>query len=420
MEMTEEKKKAIALFRYGIISPIVTRQIDSDEYGRYFRNISQREFEYIDGRMIKLSETTARRWLKKYQSVGFDGLKPNGRSDVGKSRKLDSEVKHLVEYYVKEYPRLPSTQIYSRLIEDGTIKSNDVSLSTITRFVNKLKVNNKTVKGTEKKRYEKEFINEVWYGDTSYGPYIYDNGVKKRVYIIALIDDASRMIVGIGAFFEDNYVNLLKVIKTAVMTYGKPKMFSFDNGANFKSNQMKLLGARLGIAINYCAPRTPTSKAKIERWFRTMKDQWNSLIKPNDYKSLDEINESLHKYVQTYNNRPHKSLDNSSPSNRFFNDPTSIIRLNDVEIERSFLLEIERKVSADCVVVIDDQQFDVDYTYQNKKVQLRYAPDFSKVYIVNKEDNSLTEIKKLNKVQNSAIKRHKVKLVEDYKNESYC
>lgn len=57
----------------------------------------------------------------------------------------------------------------------------------------------------------------------------------------------------------------MKVIKSAVTKYGKLKIFTFDNGVNYKSHQMKLLAAIIDTTINYCTPKIPTSKAKIER-----------------------------------------------------------------------------------------------------------------------------------------------------------
>lgn len=48
------------------------------------------------------------------------------------------------------------------------------------------------------RRYECEHINEVWCEDSSVGPYLKVDGKKQRTYIIALIDDANRMIVGIA------------------------------------------------------------------------------------------------------------------------------------------------------------------------------------------------------------------------------
>ena len=78
------------------------------------------------------------------------------------------------------------------------------------------------------RRYERAHINEVWCGDTSFGPYLKIDGKKKRTYIIALLDDASRYIIGIDIFFNDNFVNLMSVMKTAVTRYGKPTILIFD------------------------------------------------------------------------------------------------------------------------------------------------------------------------------------------------
>lgn len=107
------------------------------------------------------------------------------------------------------------------------------------------------------------------------GPYLKtDDGKKHQVYIITLIDDASRFIVGIDVFFHGNFVNLMSVIKSAVAKYGRPQLFNFDNGRSYKNKQMELLAAQIGSVIHYDQPYSPTQKAKIERWFRTMKDQW--------------------------------------------------------------------------------------------------------------------------------------------------
>ena len=87
-----------------------------------------------------------------------------------------------------------------------------------------------------------------------------------------------------------------------------------------------------------------------------------------------------------------------------------IKRLTDKQIENSFLLEYERRVSADNVVMIDETEYEVDYKYSKQKITLRYSPDLSKIYVVDKDTNELTEIKLLNKHDNSVIKRKKVKL----------
>ena len=260
------------------------------------------------------------------------------------------------------------------------------------------------------KRYEREHINEVWCGDSSVGPYLTIDGKKKRTYIIALIDDASRMIVGIDLFFNDNFINLMSVMKTAVTRYGRPKILNFDNGASYKNKQIDLLAARIGSVIHYNQPYTPTGKAKIERWFRTMKDLWMSQLNMNEFSSINELASSLFKFVNKYNKTIHSSLNGKTPEDRFYEEGCLIKRLSDETIDTSFLLEYERRVSSDNVIVIDETEYEVPYIYSKQKITLRYSADFESVYVVNKDNHELIPIKLLNKHDNSHIKREKVRL----------
>ena len=105
-------------------------------------------------------------------------------------------------------------------------------------------------------------------------------------------------------FYNDNFINLMSVMRSAIAKYGRPKVFNFDNGKSYKNKQMELLAARIGTTLSYCQPYTPTGKAKIERWFRTMKDQWMAALDMRDFHSLEELRGSLHAFVQRYNQSP--------------------------------------------------------------------------------------------------------------------
>ena len=402
--MDNKKAQEIALKRYGSIAPLISGNIDSyKSKSDYFRSVAS---------SIGVHPHTIQRWYSRYLKEGFDGLMPKSRSDQHHYRKLDKDTKDQIIYLLSEYPRLPATMVYQKLLETNTIVAKDVSLSTVNRFVQEYKKSKGFGPLKDMKRYEREHINEVWCGDSSVGPYLKVDGKKQRTYIIALIDDASRMIVGIDIFFNDNFVNLMSVIRGAVIKYGKPKTFNFDNGSNYRSTQMNLLAARIGTVIHYNPARTPTGKAKIERWFRTMKDQWMSQLCMTDYKSLDELRKSLFMFVQEYNQRVHSSLNGKSPMERFFSESTLIIRMNENEIERSFLLEIERKVSNDSVIVINEKEYEVNYKYQGQRLLIRYSPDLKKVYVVDSISKEMEPIELLDKNKNSTMHRQKVKLSE--------
>jgi hypothetical protein len=102
-------------------------------------------------------------------------------------------------------------------------------------------------------------------------------------------------------------------------------------------------------------------------------------------------------------------LNGKTPDERFFSEPDYIRRLTMEEIEKSFLLELDRKVSADCVVSIDSIEYEVDSKYARKHVKLRYSADMREIYLVEAND-VLTPIRVLNKQENAVRKREKVYL----------
>ena len=409
--MKSEKQQEIALMRYGAIAPLVSG-LDENYPSKtaFYTEISNKGIVGPDGRVHHYAPATIEKWYLDYQNHGFDALVPKSRADAGMSRKLDDDLQERIRYFKTNYPRMSAAAIYRQLKTDGSIINGQVSESTICRFVNQLQNELRQTPNRDMRRYERPHINEVWCGDSSVGPRFTDkDGKKHRIYIIALIDDASRFITGVDIFYNDNFVNLMSVMKSAVSKYGRPKVLNFDNGKSYKNRQMELLAARIGITLSYCQPYTPTGKAKIERWFRTLKDQWMAGLDMQDFHSLDELRGSLYSYVQRYNQTPHASLRGMSPQDRFFSEPEQIRRLSADDIGKDFLLEIERRVSADCVIVIDQIEYEVDYRFARQRIRLRYSPDMKDIFVI-ETDGALTPIRLLNKTENALIKREKVHL----------
>ncbi len=267
--MEQEKKQAIALMRYSAISPLITgTQDDFESLSAYFRAVSAKGIKAPDGSLRHYSPTTLEKWYLAYKHSGFDALIPVNRSDCGISRKIDEDLKEQIIYLKHNYPRMSAAAIFKQLQDTGSIRSGQLSESTVCRFINQLALQEKLTSNQDMRRYERPHINEVWCGDSSSGPWLRaSDGNKHRVYVIALIDDASRFILGADVFFNDTFVNLMSVMKSAVSKYGKPKVFNFDNGSAYKNKQMELLAARIGSAINYCKPYTPTQKAYVKTLF---------------------------------------------------------------------------------------------------------------------------------------------------------
>ena len=128
-----------------------------------------------------------------------------------------------------------------------------------------------------------------------------------------------------------------------------------------------------------------------------------------DFHSLDELRGNLLAYVQTYNQSPHSSLRGMSPQDRYFSEPNLFHRLSDEEIGHDFLLEIERKVSADGVVTIDQVEYEVDCRFARQRIRLRYSAALKDLLVV-EADGTLTPIRLLNKTENAFVRREKVHL----------
>ena len=203
-----------------------------DNYGSlnaYFRDISARGIKAPDGSIRHYAVTTMEKWYAAYKKHGFDALVPTSRSDCGTSRKIDDALEEEIRYLKHTYPRLSAAAIYRQLQDKGSIRKGELSEATILRFINQMSLREQLTNNQDLRRYERPHINEVWCGDSSVGPYLKtSDGKKHKVYVMALIDDASRFIVGVDVFFNDTFLNLMSVIRSAVAKYGVPKIFNFD------------------------------------------------------------------------------------------------------------------------------------------------------------------------------------------------
>lgn len=390
--MTEEEKNEIALKRYNMIAPLL---IDPERYP------SNREFFRMQGHKLHeegvttVHARTIERWYYQFKKGGFDALKPQTRVDFGKPRKGKDVIDQII-ILKRNYPRLSATGILKMLRESGVTK-DQISLSTVNRVVNSIPKEQMNVEPMY--RYELEHINEVWCGDSSHGPYLYRDKAKVKLYIIALIDDASRLITAARIFEADNTINLLSTMKLAVSKYGKPKRFNFDNGSNYKNAQINIVTARLGMGVHYCRPYNPEAKAKIERWFKTLKSQWMSTLNYSEFHSVEEYQVSLNEYVNTYNNNVHSSLNGLTPMERYLKEVELVKKIDEYSLEKDFLFEIERRVSIDNIVVIDNKEYEVPAVYSSKKVRIKYLDPKDGVFIV--DNDKQIEIKPLDKKANA-------------------
>lgn len=408
--MTFDQKQKTALFRYSVITPLETGTSDpSISNKEFFRRAAAKTYTDPDGKTVTVGASTIEKWHHAYKKGGVDALFPQSRKDEGVSRKLDQDLQSQIRFLMAQHPRITAAEIHRTLLCNGSIHLHQVSVSTVERFVRLVRSQEGQPAKKDMRRYERAHINEVWYGDTMYGPWLADKEGKRRVYFIALIDDASRFIVAADLFFQDNFESLMAVIRSAVSKFGRPGLFTFDNGPGYRNKQMELPAAHIGSSIHYCEPFTPTGKSKIERWFLTVRMQYLASLDMRNFHSLEELRRDFAGYVSRYNQTAHSSLNGKTPQERYFSEPERFRRLSPQQMETDFLLEIERRVSADHVIVINKTEYEVHYRYAKQRIRLRYSPDMEHVFVV-EPSGALAPIRLLNKQDNAVVKRERVRL----------
>jgi len=400
--MTEKEREQVALFRYGIIAPLLNGQVDSKQY-----------FEELEGKVHsipyygerKIAVKTVKEWLLNYRRNGFDALKPKKRADRGNSRRLSPDDQDHILDIRKKFLHMPVSVFYEQLIRQGEINRNQISYSTINRLLKKHNLSGKILSAIpERKRFAHEKVNILWQADLSHGPYIKIKGKVKKTFLLAYIDDCSRLVPFAQFFTSEGFDGLRIVTKEALIRRGKPAIIYADNGKIYRSETLQYACAQLGITLTHTQPYDPQSKGKIERFFKTVQTRFYPLLKAEPVESLEELNERFWRWLEEdYHRREHASLDGKTPHEVFHSQLESITFLEDTSILDSIFMKREqRKVKADGTISLNKQLYEVPADFIGYSVDVRI--DDTGVYIF-KDDKKVAEAKPVSMTDNAHVKR---------------
>ena len=403
-----EQKEFIeeASIRLALIQPAYNATYPDASKRAYFCRIAEKPVKMPNGREVKYSPGTLACWESYYRRGGFDALIPKSRCDSGKSRRLDDDAIATIYRIREEYPKINAKEIHLKMISDGIINRKDVSLSTVQRYVKNHNLKGAACPGMkDRKAFEEEFSCGMYQGDSLYGPYIVENGIRRRTYLIMLLDDKSRMIVGGQFFYHDNAYNFQKVLKDSISTFGLPQKTYVDNGGPYKNEQLSLICGSLGIILIHTPVRDGASKGKVERNFRTLRNRFLNVLDTSEITSLALFNSKLFEYIRKHNTTVH-SATGQTPSDSYLSDITHVkVPASKDWLNSCFMNRVQRRVKNDATVVIDNVMYDVPMQYIRSRVEIRYLPDdMEHAYIF--DDEVSYPIRKTNKVENGKTKRN--------------
>lgn len=395
----------MAMFRFGLIAPVINNTFSEASKTAYYRKVCADVLMLPNGAMASYAAATFSYWESLYRKGGFDALKSKARSDKGYPRKLTPEAMDAIFALRKEFPKINATIILERLIEEGVIASGDVSLSTVQRFVRARSGDitpDTPIK--DRKAFESERVCQMWQADSLYGPYVIAECGKSRAFLIAIIDDKSRLLVGGRFYLADTALNFQKVFKDAVLRFGLPQKLYVDNGAPYKNDQLAAICGALGVVLIHAPVRDGAAKGKIERLNRTVRTRFLSMLPETATSSLDALNDAFITWVNAYNTRSHSSV-GTSPMDAYRTGAGDVkVPVSAQWVADCFLNRTTRTVRNDATVSIDRISYDVPMCFIGQKVSIRFSPDdMDDIHIIC--DGRCYPLRPTNKVENSKIRR---------------
>jgi hypothetical protein len=275
--MNRVKQEQVALFRYGLIFPLLDERLERGDKTRLMKEIVFREYDIPFSSRRRVTVSALYLWLNAYKKRrSIEDLFPQIRQDKGSSRTLSSETELALRKFREQHSQGPLTTFVKKaVIANIFLPHEQVTMPTIYRLFKDYELEKKALRTKDMRRFSMESCNDCWMLDAMVGPqaYLEENGTKRLVKakLFALIDDKSRLITYAQFYKDEKAESLMDCLWNAFNTRGLPRKIFTDNGSAMRDGRLKLGCASLEVHLSFAKAYSPTSKAKIERFFLTVR-----------------------------------------------------------------------------------------------------------------------------------------------------
>jgi len=378
-----ERAQTLALWRYTLIAPAMDQTLTGRERGRLVRDLAGREHVGPFGARVRVSRKTLDRWVRLRRRGGFEALVPTTRRVEPRT---SAAVLDLAVLLKKENPRRTATQVRRILAELSDPPGWAPSERTLQRLFEARGLNIRPDGRPPQAygRFEASRINEIWTADTLHTIKI----AGRKVYVMGIIDDRSRLLVGHRCVYHDDAVRFLALLRHAIAHYGIPSTLYVDNGSPYIDEALLRTCARLGIRLTHSEPGRPEGRGKVERAFRTVREQFLVEVH-NDADSRighyvadsAALQEALRAWVARVYHRREHSETGQTPEQRWAEGDPGPLPTPE-QLRQAFAWTVTRTVSKTATVSLEGNRYTVDAFLAYRKVELHYDPfDLTKIEV---------------------------------------
>lgn len=361
-----------ALWRYGIISPLLHRSDHDPPLGQMIEKLAEKNFLLPGGAPAQHSPETLRKWLYRYRRRGLDGLCDQPRADKG-THKVPKALVDAMQALRSEHPHWTLAKILEKLLDNGVWNGRRPSRATLYRLAASCQLHRCRQKNADDSCRPFAFTDfgQLWLADFMHGPRLRRGRRLKKAILHVIIDDATRYVVAARFDWHETVQVLMAEMMGAVRRFGICQRFYTDNGPSYASGHLKQVCARLGIHLVHTPPYRPQGRGKVERFFLTVRQQF---LSEQHASTLDRLNDDLTQYLAEYHQRIHRSLE-ASPLQKRLAGENLCRKLPEVaDIQWLFAAERKCRVYNDGIIHLNSRRFEVPGCLPGSRVTVRYLP----------------------------------------------
>lgn len=372
------------MFRYGVIADVLRVPERSPERAALLRAKAEREYEIPGRGRRRIAVNTMRHWIRQYRQGELDALRPKARSDRGRSRSIPTEVADVLQEIKESNPQLSTRLVIREARRQGRVPAAQaLPQATVYRLLARAGLTQpRTTAPPDLQRFSYELAGELWQSDVLHGPKVgcdpNDRRKRRKTYLTATLDDATRVVPYAAFGFREDTDSLLEVLRNGMIRRGVPLRLYCDNGGNFRSRRLQTFCATLDVCLIHATPYHPQGKGKIERFFRTVRQQFLASLGPRHLTSLEVLNRALRRWIEgEYHHAPHRGLGaGHTPLDRWALRGERLRPLPpDLDLVRLCMPTHQRKVSNDRIVRLKGRLYEVNAGLAGRVVTLFEDPD---------------------------------------------
>lgn len=377
----------VALFRYGLIAPLIEAQQCTRGYKSQLLCQLAAQTHHFPGKgPIQVCKRTFFAWLRSFKRGGIEALRPKIRKDKGISRALPLHVIERAVELRKELPERWTVTLLDILKLEGTLTDLPAPhRATLDRHLARRGASRRLMQVLgEKRTIKMQFKNfgDIWVGDYHHGPLVLGpDGNPVKAKIGAFIDHTTRYPVADRYYLSEALDTLRDTLLRAFLTWGLPKKIYVDRGAVYRAEQLAYSLKRIDCDLIYSRAFYSQGRGVIERWWQIVGQFEAEIAAREELLTIHELNRLWEAYRELrYCQAVHSEL-GISP-----NEAVSSLTPKPIDPEVAnelFLVRADRKVNKkDACVSVEAHRFLCDSFLRGRAVQVRYDPnDLSSVLI---------------------------------------